>query len=193
MKVEKLLSFLLITFLSLASLNAEVSPEDQLMNDYIDQFIPVYDASHLGVTTLKGEDIFYDPEAYSNTHVTGYFKILLEKPVPLEPNPGSTIKNAFLGYSNDDSYLQLYVKPSTFSYFFSDGELFDPENPILLEEGQYVREGTDKNLGKYRVTVDVRLSELPIKIASSGWTVFTTKYEGALVFIVKIIKVEKIK
>lgn len=191
MNLSKYIPILSLTILTLAlNLHADVSNADQAMNKLISEHPPVYDASHLSITRLKEAATFYDPDGFSATLDLGYLSINLEKPAALKPDPGSTLSKMFLGYSDKDSYLQLYLKPATFSYVFSGGEPFGDHIPLTT--GTHIIEDTNKNLGKYRITVTISTSKLNIKVARSGWFPFTEKFEDAPIFQVEITKVEKL-
>lgn len=167
----------------------EVSEEDRVLNRYIEEYIPVYDASQLGVTTLRAEDIFYEPDAFSTTHVIGYFKVGLLHANKLKFEPHSSFKHEFIGYGDENSKVQIYLKPARFSYFFSMGEAFG--DPIDLKAGSYSIVHRDRNLGEYRITVNIVETELAIKVLSSGW--LENEYGKARVMVVRIVKVEKVK
>lgn len=192
MKTSKYLTYLIVTYLTLGFfgiLNAEISSSDKRMNELIEKYTPVYDVSSVSATQISEEDTFYDPDSYSNTSVVARVGVKLENSVDQTPKPGSSLMKTFIGYSDKNSYIQLYTKPMSLSNIVwgsGDKSLGDQ---IPLAPGNYVIEGKDDAFGKLSVTVTIKLSKLNIKVASSGN--LYNSYEDAPIYEVQITKVER--
>ncbi len=115
----------------------------------------------------------------------GAFSLGLTNPAQNEPSFYANMKTFFLGSSNKNSQIQVYAKASTWWTSVPFGD------PINLELGTHVVEGTTKGVGKYAVTVEIKKEPLDIKVRSLSnlWG----PYEKVDVYMVTIKKVEKIK
>lgn len=186
--ISVLVTYLVLGFLGI--LSAEVSANDKRMNELIEKYTPVYDASSISATSISEEDTLYDPDSYSNTSVVAHIGVRLENAVDQTPKATSSLMKTFMGYSDKNSYLQLYIRPmSLSSYVWGKADnLFGEKIPLV--PGSYVIEGKDEGLGKMRVTVKVILSKLNIKVSSSGQ--FYNSYEDAPIYEVQITKVERL-
>lgn len=195
MKMNKIttLSTIIFLFLGLnAYLSAELSDSDKLLNRNIEENTPVYDASSFMGNKLYSHEGIYSQDEYVGTNVVGFVTMKLVNPVPLKPEPGSSLSMFFMGYSGKDTKVQVYIKSASFFNLGSNEESFG--DPVDLVAGEHVVEGYDKNLkSNYRVVLKISQSTAKIKVVSSGWTAFTTTYQDASVYVVRILKADPVK
>lgn len=192
MKTSKHLISIIVTYLTLGffvTLSADISPTDKRINELIEKYTPVYDASSLLATQIYEESTVYDPASYDSQTAVASVVVRLEgsDSVPKSPKPVHTLMKSFIGYSDKNSYLQLYIKPMSI-FGNSEGRPFGEKIP--LTPGSPVIEAKDEKFGKLRVSLKVSSAKLDIKVAESGN--FFNTWEDAPIYEVEIKRVERL-
>lgn len=176
MKTSKYLISIFVTYLALGLvgiLSADVADNN------IAKYPPVYDVSNMDQTAIRQVDAF---NRSSNVARVG---VNLDKPANVTPALPNTYERTFLGYSDENSNLQLYIKPLTFLNLLWGGGNRSFGAPIPLKPGSYTIDVVDKDLGNLRVKLTVKLEDTEVK-TSSSW--FTSGYEKASVYLITITK-----
>lgn len=187
MKINKHLVTIAFISCMMFALNGILHANEE-KNKYIDEYPPVF-TSHF-TYKIEEESTLYNPDLPYSSDVVGSFDLGLINPASNKYNL-YVVKERLLGFSKNDSQIQVYGKDASIFSIGSKGEPFGESIPLI--PGTYTVEGKVKGLGSFRVTVVIEKSQLDIKEAKSGWTRYDTTYAPADIYRVQIKNVERIK
>lgn len=199
MKRYKIINLLLIFTITLPVtyhiLNAKITNYDERINENIEKYTPLY-GFETGVIDFVEIEHPSNGSQTKNQKAPLYFILKLEKPVLAKPEPWAVYGERFIGYTNEDSKIQVYK--SSLNPKKSKKNKPDPEKqaigaPIAITPGDNIQEFKDSSGQSYRITVTIEEDWLPIEIEDSGW--ISTEYKEARVLKanLEIIPVLKLK